>query len=67
MEEFKDDRKLKVVISPIVASKLCNMGFHIVKIKPKKALYSCEDIGTVFLFEETDEFLKAFYEIVNKK
>lgn len=66
MSEYKDNRNLKVVISPIVASKLCNMGFHIVKIKPKKVTYVGEDSGTVFLFEETPEFLNAFYEIVDK-
>lgn len=61
------DKKLKVVISPVVASKLCDLGHHIVKLKPKRMLeadnYQC---NTVFLFEETEEFLKDFYKLTEK-
>lgn len=56
-----DNKKLRVVISPVVASALCNLGYPIVKIKPKRTRdgneYTCD---TVFLFEETEEFMKDF-------
>lgn len=62
-----DDKKLKIVISPVVASKLCDLGYKIVKIKPKRNIYADDyNCGTVFLFEETPEFLKDFYELTNK-
>lgn len=67
-----DNKKLKVVVSPVIASKLCEMGYHIVKIKPKKDVLADEyKCNTVFLFEENEKFLKDFYslveEIKNKK
>lgn len=61
------EKKLKVVISPAIASKLCEMGFPIVKIKPKRTQdvdsFKC---NTVFLFEETESFLKAFTQLQGK-
>lgn len=62
-----DDRKLRVVISPVIASRLCNLGYSIVKIKQKRDIglddYKC---NVVFLFEETENFLKDFYKIMDE-
>ena len=61
METKYDDKKLKVVISPVIASKLCNLGYPIVKLKPKRGLiFDNHDCNTIFLFEETEEFLRDF-------
>lgn len=60
-----DNKKLKVVVSPVVASRLCDLGYYIVKIKPKKDVHADEyKCNTVFLFEETEKFLDDFYAIV---
>ena len=60
--------KLKVVISPLVASRLCDLGYPIVKIKPKRDKFSDNyNCNTVFLFEETKEFLEDFYALANKE
>lgn len=68
METKYDYRKLKVVISPSVASMLCEIGYHIVKMKEKRNIefdnYNC---GYVFLFEETDAFLNDFRELIRKR
>lgn len=63
----KTEKKLRVVISPMVANKLCERGFYIVKIKPKRKP-ECDDYNcsTVFLFEETEAFLKEFYALTKK-
>ena len=65
---FDDDRKLKIVISPVIAAKLCNMGFHIVKLKKKKKFYpdgyNCD---TVFCFEETEDFLEKFNKLLEEE
>jgi hypothetical protein len=67
IENKYDDRKLRVVISPILASKLCNLGHPIVKIKPKRGLvidnYQC---NTVFLFEDTEDFKKDFDRLIKE-
>lgn len=63
-----DEIKLKVVISPAVASKLCDLGYPIVKIKPKRIQdgdnFNCT---TVFLFRETDAFLRDFKKLTDTK
>lgn len=64
MNNKNDDRNLKIVISPIIASKLCNMGFPIVKIKPKRGTNGEETSATIFLFEATKEFLDAFNNLI---
>ena len=62
-----DEKKLKVVISPVVASKLCDLGYHIVKLKPKRVLAADEyNCNIVFLFEETENFLKDFYKWIKR-
>lgn len=67
METKYDDRKLKVVISPVIASKLCNLGYPIVKLKPKRGLiFDNYDCNTIFLFEETEEFLKDFNRLLEE-
>lgn len=66
MEKFTDNRKLRVVISPMVASKLCNMGYPIVKIKPKKSSSGKVSSETVFLFEETEQFDKDLNELLKE-
>lgn len=65
---FEDNRKLKVVIAPVMAARLCNMGYPIVKLKKKKKAfpddYNCD---TVFCFEETEHFLKDFNKLLEEK
>lgn len=68
MEQKFDDRKLKVVVSPTIASKLCDLGYAIVKIKPKRDLEADEFMcNTVFLFEQTNEFMKDFLRLTKKR
>jgi len=52
----------KVIINPSVAKKLLTMGNPIVDIKPNKDVIN----ATVFIFEETDKFIKDLSTIVNK-
>lgn len=67
LENKYDNKKLKVVISPLIASKLCDLGYHIVKIKPKRGLiFSENDCNVVFLFEENEEFLLDFNKLLEE-
>jgi len=66
-EDYLKEKKLKVVISPILACRLCNKGYPILKIKQKRSGDSGSKTNeTVFLFEETEEFLKDFYTIMKE-
>jgi hypothetical protein len=70
IENLYDDKNLKVVISPVLAAKLCNIyHYPIVKLRKKRIINSNNDCGcdTVFLFEATVDFLRDFYELTNKK
>lgn len=67
IETKYDDRKLKVVISPVIASKLCNLGYPIVKLKPKRGLiFDGYDCNTIFLFEENEDFLRDFNRLLEE-
>lgn len=67
IKNIYDDKDLKVIISPSVACKLCDLGHHIVKIKPRRKESEDEHKSeTVFLFEKTEEFMKDFYKVTTK-
>lgn len=54
--------KIKKVFSSKIANQLCHMGFKIIGTEPNmiKPQYD------VFLFEETEELLEAFDQIMRK-
>ena len=63
MREIKNENKTsKLVFDARVARTLCKKGFHIVDIKPLRG----EPDKTVFVFENTEEFKTAFYEIMEE-
>ena len=63
MREIKNDNKTsKLVFDARVARTLCKKGFHIVDIKPLRG----EPDKTVFVFENTEDFKKAFSEIMEE-
>lgn len=67
LENKYDNKKLKVVISPLIASKLCDLGYYIVKIKPKRGMiFSENDCSVVFLFEENEKFLLDFNKLLEE-
>ena len=63
INETKDIRKTRLVFLPQVARKLCKRGFVIVDLKPLKT----DREKSVFIFENTPEFKKAFDEIITEK
>lgn len=63
MREIKNENKTsKLVFDARVARTLCKKGFHIVDIKPLRG----EPDKTVFVFENTEDFKKAFSEIMEE-
>ena len=62
INETKDRRKTRLVFPPQVARKLCKRGFVIVDLKPLKT----DREKSVFIFENTPEFKKAFDEIITE-
>ena len=62
MKEIKNENKVsKLVFDARIARGLCKRGFHIVDIKPLRG----EPDKTVFVFDNTDDFQKAFTEIMD--
>ena len=61
MEEIKKD--FKVIADAKVAKRLCNMGFHIVNIKP---LRGSQD-GSAFVYENTEAFQDALAKIAAER
>ena len=63
MREIKNENKTsKLVFDARVARTLCKKGFHIVDVKPLRG----EPDKTVFVFENTEDFKKAFSEIMEE-
>ena len=63
MREIKNENKTsKLVFDARVARTLCKKGFHMVDIKPLRG----EPDKTVFVFENTEDFKKAFSEIMEE-
>lgn len=67
MEDYLKDKKLKVIVSPVLAARLCNLGHPILKIKKKRTATGDKNSNeTVFLFEETKKFLDDFYKLIKE-
>lgn len=67
MDDYLKDKKLKVIVSPVLAARLCNLGHPILKIKKKRTATEHKNLNeTVFLFEETKEFLDDFYKLIKE-
>lgn len=63
MREIKNENKTsKLVFDARVARTLCKKGIHIVDIKPLRG----DPDKTVFVFENTEDFKKAFSEIMEE-
>ena len=63
MKEIKNEHKVsKLVFDARVARGLCKKGLHIIDIKPLRG----EPDKTVFVFANTDDFQKAFTEIMDE-
>lgn len=62
MNEIRNEnKKSKLVFDARVARALCKRGFYIIDIKPLRG----EPDKTVFVFANTEEFQKAFTEIMD--
>jgi len=67
VEDYLKDKKLKVIVSPVLAARLCNLGHPILKIKKKRTTVENKNLNeTVFLFEETKKFLDDFYKLLKE-
>ena len=63
MEEIKNENKAsKLVFDARVARALCKKNFPIIDIKPLRG----EPDKTVFVYANTEEFQKAFNEIMSE-
>ena len=63
MEEIKNENKTsKLVFDARVARALCKKNFPIIDIKPLRG----EPDKTVFVYANTEEFQKAFNEIMSE-
>lgn len=63
MEEIKNENKAsKLVFDARVARALCKKNFPIIDIKPLRG----ESDKTVFVYANTEEFQKAFNEIMSE-